>query len=436
MQRLNPIDQPHAYEIEVRVIAALTHIGNPHDLKVQKAILLLDDQCFHNQDCRQMFKIVGELFSQQQRFTYVDFVTSIPRELIPTASLMVEDQYFSVIFLEEDVQKLLAFRAWRMQIRILIDAVNQSLDCHNPEDSLIAISDELQKISHSTQITSKPYKRSAEDILDEILTLGEVYGQDFKVDIPGLPPVPDESMITIAGRSGHGKTFFAMYLMDKIIDVKPDRQALYFNLEMRDAILLERLAILNGFRAENQLATLKKGAGKIISKNLTIFTKDATTIEEIETEARLSAMQCPLSVIVVDYMNLVRSNAKAERQDLQQSDIAKRLAGLATSLKCIVLCLIQVNRDIKNRSIGERCPIVTDSAESMGSVNSSSWWLGINQPQNDDTDAQWQHMFQVHCRKNRGDSGMFQLNLKFRNGMFSEYEKPFCNYSKPDMNAF
>jgi len=93
-----------------------------------------------------------------------------------------------------------------------------------------------------------------------------------------------------------------------------------------------------------------------------------------------------------------------------------------------VLCLIQVNRDNKTRPIADRCPIPTDSAESMGSVNSSSWWLGINQPQTETNDPQFENMFQIKCRKNRGDSGYFELQLKFKHGMFSEWQRDF-NYS-------
>jgi len=207
------------------------------------------------------------------------------------------------------------------QILILTNAVNNSFEALTPADAISVISEELQAISQTNIATQKPFKRSSQDILDEIFANDGMVGADFMVDIPNLPPVPDESMITIAGRSGHGKTFFSIYLMDKIIKAKPGKQALYFNLEMRESVLLERLALLNKFRGDNQLETLKKAADDIISKNLTIFTKGGTTIDEIETEARLSALQCPLSVIVIDYMNLIKGKKKFDRQDLEQLDI-------------------------------------------------------------------------------------------------------------------
>jgi replicative DNA helicase len=135
----------------------------------------------------------------------------------------------------------------------------------------------------------------------------------------------------------------------------------------------------------------------------------------------------------VDYLGLVGSKSKYDRKDLQQGDIAKRLAALSLELNCVVIALIQVNREFKTRTVGNRCPLTSDAAESMGSVHSSSWWLGIDQPQNDDNSAEYRDLFKVACRKNRGDAGMFEINLTFKNGMFSRYFRAFSpRSSEPD----
>jgi replicative DNA helicase len=129
---------------------------------------------------------------------------------------------------------------------------------------------------------------------------------------------------------------------------------------------------------------------------------------------------------VVDYLGLIGSKARYEAKHLQQADISKRLAALSLELDCVVICLIQVNREFKNRPVGDRCPLTTDASESMGSVYSSSWWIGIDRPEQDDNSGEFQHLFMVACRKNRGDQGNFEFNLKFQNGMFSKWYRPFC----------
>lgn len=436
MQINSPI-LPSSEEIELRFLCALIHLGDPNNNRVQNAMLQVDSDCFHYRDHKVLFKLLEELFIKKEAFAFVDLISLVPEEQSDLVTQAVKDDYMFTNHLEHDLSKLVAYRTLRKQIKIMRQSLNVSFQHALPEDSLEAISESLQAISETVCQGNKSYKRNAKEILDEILTNGIISGEDFLVNIPDLPPVPNEGMITIAGRSGHGKTFFALYLMDKIIEHFSSKQAIYFNLEMRDHILLERLAILNGFKSGSQLETLKRAQENIAAKNLTLVTKSALTIEEIETESRLSAMQQPISVIVVDYLGLIRTRVKHDSNHLQQSDIAKRLASIATDLKCVVLCLIQVNRDIKNRPVSDRCPIPTDSAESMGSVDSSSWWLGINQPQNDlPDDDNFRDVFEVVCRKSRTENTGFRLQLKFKNGTFSKYYRPFCSNKSTEPTGF
>jgi replicative DNA helicase len=205
---------------------------------------------------------------------------------------------------------------------------------------------------------------------------------------------------------------------------------------MHERVMMERHARLLGVPGKDRTEIIRNGIAKLIEKNVSLISEPMITIEEIEIECRIAAMRQPIAVIVVDYLQLIRSKNKSESKHLEQSDIAKRLAALSIELNCVVIDLIQVNRDFKTRVAGDRCPVPQDSAESMGSVHSSSWWLGIDQPQCDSNDPEWQDMFQVQCRKNRGESGMFSLKLQFRNGMFSKWERPFSrNYSKNDVVA-
>lgn len=433
LTRVPYVEPPRASELELRTIAALTHIGNPNDLRVQKAILLLDEQCFMDIDYRGMYRVISELFIQQKDFDLISFLTVLPSELYLIANQMT-GEYCSTSHLEKDVEQLIAYRTLRKQVKILTDAINYGLASLTPEESISCIGEHLRRFSDSSNSTGNSYIRGYELIADELLSETGADDSQFEVDIPGLPALPNRALITIAGRSGHGKTFFALYMMDKIIDAKPGRQTLYFNLEMHERVMMERHAILVGGRGDSRKERIINALPKLLDKNVSLISQPMITIEEIETQSRLAHMRQPIGVIVVDYLGLIRSKVKSERKDLEQGDIAKRLAALSIELDCTVIGLIQVNRDFKTRPIGDRCPKPEDSAESMGSVHSSSLWIGIDQPQNDTDDQQWKDKFIVQCRKNRGDSGLFTLELKFKGGMFSKWQRPFCsNYeSKSD----
>lgn len=416
---------PKGYEIEIRVIGCLIHLGEPKSLRIQNAMLKLDSDCFYNIDHRAAFELIESLVAKGNPFDFVEFMTLVHENQYFLLTEVVKDEYVSTSHLEHDIEKLLAYRAWRLQLRTLVQSINLSLEQTLPEEGLEVIRDQIQFLSQSTSSKSDSIVRTYETIADEFLSEEEGDTSEFKINIPDLPLVPNRALITIAGRSGHGKTFFALYLMDAIIDAHPERHSLYFNLEMHERVMMERHARLLGIQGESRRQVISNGIARLLPKNVSLISVPMITIDQIETESRLASIRKPLAVIVVDYLGLVGSKTRYDRKDLQQSDIAKRLAALSLELDCVVLCLIQVNREFKTRPVGDRCPLTTDSSESMGSVHSASWWLGIDQPQNDDNSGEYLDLFQVRCRKNRGDSGNFALNLKFKHGMFSKYLKPF-----------
>jgi replicative DNA helicase len=424
--RLDHVIPPRAHEIEIRALSALIHLGDPKNVRVQTAMLKLDQDCFMQMDHRTIFKLLQELFAKGNPFDFVEFIGIIPNELYDFVSLSVTDHYMFPNHLEHDVAKLLSFRSLRRHLKVLVNAANRGLEEALPEDGIKAIREELQSLSNADSSQHSSIVRSYEVEIDEMLCESDSENVDFPVNIPDLPNVPNRSLITIAGRSGHGKTFFALYLMDAIIDAHPNKQTLYFNLEMHPRVMIERHGILLGARGANRKELIRGAAHILLPKNVSLVSVPMITIEQIESESRIAALKQPICCIVVDYLSLVGSKAKYDAKYLQQNDIAKRLAALSLELNCVVLGLIQVNREFKTRPIGDRCPLTSDASESMGSVHSSSWWIGIDQPQNDDPTDEYQHLFQVACRKNRGDAGLFTLNLKFKNGMFSKYYRPFC----------
>jgi replicative DNA helicase len=435
--RLKHVDAPCSPEIELRTLSALIHLGNPNELRVQQAMLKLNRDCFLSIENRIIFELIEKLFAKKESFDFVDFITLVPTEHYELVTSMVQEEYLSTNLLEHDVEKLLTYRAFRKQLRTFVNAANYSLEALTPEDSLEVISEHLQELSKSHSTTRKSYLRAYETIADEFLSEDYEDNTEIQVDIPGLPPVPNRSLITIAGRSGHGKTFFGLHLMDKLIDAIPNRQTIYFNLEMDERVMMERHATLLGIKGNSRKDRIANGIATLLPKNVSLVSEPMMTIEEIETESRLASLRQPIAVIVVDYLGLIRSKSRSERKDLEQGDIAKRLAALSLELNCIVIALIQVNREFKNRPIGQRCPVTSDASESMGSVHSSSWWIGIDQPQADSDDLEWRDQFLVACRKNRGDAGLFNLILQFKYGMFSKWERPFCaGYIKSEPDGF
>ena len=134
---------PRAYEIEIRVIAALIHLGDPKNLRVQEAMLQLDKDCFATVDTRILFELLFELFSKGNAFDFVEFMTIVPDAQYYLINTMSEDNYINTRYLHSDINKLIAYRSWRKQLIILVNAVNRSLEQTLPEEAIIAIREEL-----------------------------------------------------------------------------------------------------------------------------------------------------------------------------------------------------------------------------------------------------------------------------------------------------
>jgi replicative DNA helicase len=214
--------------------------------------------------------------------------------------------------------------------------------------------------------------------------------------------------------------------MEMISRHQPTKQTLFFSLEMaRNEIWERHLSILAGkdfsdMTHHEQLAAIASG----MTKEHKVFDEPRIDIDYIETVCHIESMRKPISVIVVDYIGLVTSKQKHEREDLRIADITQRLTALAMKLKCIVIGLTQTNRDASKRPKEDRCPYPSDVADSVGSVRSSSLWIGIDRPELYDDDFTKKNIFVAKCRKNRrGDN--FEAYFDFNGGKFVERDKPF-----------
>lgn len=418
----------NSFPIECQILGALMIHADRNLHEVQTAFLMLGEDCFTKYASRELFRVIKNLYDESKSFEAVDLLTIVQNDSYWLLTEILEaNTIYSKFRILPDCQTLIQSKNLRKQIKILNHVISSAQHELTPGLGLQRLQEELQNLNHSDSNKISDIK-SYEQIADAYLSEDFIDDSEISVDIPRLPPVPNRALIMIAGRSGHGKTFFALYLMDKLMNALPNRQVLYFNLEMHERVMMERHARLLGITGKNRREIIKQSLPILLSKPMSLISVPMITIEEIESHCRLTALKNHLGVIVVDYIGLIRSKSKYERKDLEQSDIAKRLAALSIELNCVVIALTQVNRESKNRIAGNRCPLPSDSSESMGSVHSSSWWIGIDQPQLDSDDEEFRNLFQVQCRKNRGEGGLFNIDFDFHNCQFKIREKRFSSY--------
>jgi replicative DNA helicase len=166
----------------------------------------------------------------------------------------------------------------------------------------------------------------------------------------------DSELVILAARPSMGKTALAINIAEHIaIDEHgPGKSVLVVSLEMSALELGDRLlcsrARVNSHRLRNgQLSgeesrRLIQTAADVSRGQLFIDDSPSRNMTEIAAAARRLKRQNDLSLVVVDYLQLIEPDNPRDPRQEQVSRISRRLKGLARELSVPILCLAQLNR--------------------------------------------------------------------------------------------
>jgi replicative DNA helicase len=178
-------------------------------------------------------------------------------------------------------------------------------------------------------------------------------------------------LIILAARPAMGKTAFALN-MARNAAVDGGVPTAVFSLEMSKEQLSMRMLcaesrvdssrLRSGFFSKEDWEGLTDAAGLL--SQAPIFIDDSPDINplEIRAKARRLKMEKGLGLIIIDYLQLMRSHRANDRRDLEISEISRSLKILAKELELPVVALSQLNRKLEERS--DKRPQLSDLRES------------------------------------------------------------------------
>ncbi len=182
----------------------------------------------------------------------------------------------------------------------------------------------------------------------------------------------NSDLIIIAARPSMGKTAFALNLAR---NAAMDHQVptAVFSLEMAMEQLSMRMlasearvssnSVRTGFLSDEDMAALREAADQLSSAPIYIDDSPDISVTEIRAKARrLKMSDQGLGLIIIDYLQLMRTNAQAERRDLAISEISRSLKIMAKELNLPVVTLSQLNRKLEERH--DKRPQLADLRES------------------------------------------------------------------------
>jgi replicative DNA helicase len=183
----------------------------------------------------------------------------------------------------------------------------------------------------------------------------------------GLQP---SELLILAARPSQGKTALALNLAENIA-IRAGLPVAIFSLEMSKESLLQRLvasvAQIDGhkFRTghlnREDWRRMTESLGQISAAPLWIDDAGSISVLEIGAKARRLKRDKGLSLLIVDYLQLITARGRFGNRQEEVSSISRALKGLAKELQIPVLVLSQLTRAPERE---ERGPQLSDLRES------------------------------------------------------------------------
>ena len=275
----------------------------------------------------------------------------------------------------------------RIGDELINKSVNPTIDI-TPDQEISNTEEQLYNLAEKDQINSGPLDfksvlASATNQINEAYNRkGKLSGIDtgFSGLNRQLGGLNKSDLLVLAGRPAMGKTALATNIgfnAAKSSKLEKNESVLIFSLEMSAEQLAQRILaeqstidshkLRSGDLNETEFSKLVSTQNDIL--NLPFFIDDtpAISVGQIASRARRLKRTHGLSLIIIDYIQLIQGSKASEAQGRVQevSNITRGLKSLAKELNVPILALSQLSRAVEQRE--DKRPILADLRES-GSI--------------------------------------------------------------------
>ncbi len=262
----------------------------------------------------------------------------------------------------------------------------------------------------------------------ERVQAGEVTGvrtgfDDFDRKTGGLQ---GGELMVIAGRPSMGKTALALSVARNHA-VDESGCVGFFSLEMtkRELVLrmllseaqVDNIRFQKGMLSDEDWKRLTRAATILEGARIYLDDSMAVTVSDISARARRLHREQNLTLLVVDYIQLIQGRQDQERREQQVADISRSLKLLSKDLKIPVIALSQLNRGPENRP--DKRPQLADLRESGAIEQDADHVVFIYRDEVYNEDSPDQGIAEVIIAKQRnGPIGTVRLQFEKRFARF------------------
>lgn len=227
-------------------------------------------------------------------------------------------------------------------------AVAQEHSQSGEKDTTVLVQDYLDQLDYLSKHKNELLGvRTGFNYLDNVLT--------------GLKPA--EIMI-LAARPSVGKTSFALCVA-KNIAVNDNKPVGIFSLEMSAAALIQRLIHVQAGVGKNMALqnnkAIAEAASKIANAPFHIDDRSGLTVQQITAAARRMHHQHKIEILVIDYLQLIRSTRERGSRNDEVTEISNGCKSLAKELNIPIILLSQLSRSSVQENRRPRLSDLRDS---------------------------------------------------------------------------
>ncbi len=371
---------PHNLDAERSILGAILLDNHLLDAAVEK----LRAEDFFLEPHRRIFERMMELSESQQAIDLVTLTEVLARrgdleaaggpayvaQLLDGVPRITNIEHYARIVKEKAVLRNLIHAAHAIQQHALDadDEADAILD--RAESYIFQIAEERIRagLVGVKELVRENYER-LEKIFSEgrrITGLGTGYTR-LDNETAGLQ---SSELIILAARPSMGKTSLALNIAENVALRKREPVAV-FSLEMSKESLLLRLLsseahvdahkFRTGHLSKDDWQSIADSLGRLGDAPLWVDDSASSTVMEIGAKARRLKRDKGLSLLIVDYLQLVAARGRFSNRNEEVSSISRSLKGLAKELKVPVLVLSQLTRAPERE---ERRPQLADLRES------------------------------------------------------------------------
>ncbi|MDD8018435.1 MAG: replicative DNA helicase [Bacteroidota bacterium] len=426
---------PQAVDVEMSVLGAMLLEKEA----VSRTVEILDDTAFYKPAHQKIFKAIISLFEKNEAADSITVVDELRRgghleeiggplyisDLTMHVTSAANVEYHAKIVLEKSLLRNLISASTEITSRAFTES----------DDALDLLDEAENKIF---QISEKRLKKSyipmKEAVFATMEMLESIHGKHSGVT--GVPTgftvldnmtggFQNSDMIIVAARPSMGKTAFVLSLARNAA-IDHDKSIGFFSLEMSSQQLVMRLicaearvdahSVRTGRLPDEQWRNLSTRIGKLYNAKIFIDDTPALSILELRAKARRLKAEHDISMIIIDYLQLMAGPKNAQSREQEISQISRSLKALAKELNIPVVALSQLNRAVEISA--DKRPTLANLRESGAIEQDADVVLFIHRPEK----------YNIMEEQGKSTQGVAEIIIgKQRNGPTGEVELTFIN---------